>query len=565
MKKIIIIGFTVLSHCTFSQNPIPIPDTLTGTTIHLRVHTDSMSFLPGTKTFTNAFNSFSYLGPTLILNKGEFVTMNVENQLGDTTTVHWHGLHVPAASDGGPHTVILPNITWQAPFLVKNNAATYWYHPHLHMRTGQQAMRGAAGIIIVRDSEEATLNLPRRYGIDDFPIIIQTQQFDSSNQILWRGMNDSIVLVNGTQNPQLTLPAQVVRLRLLNASQERNLNLGFTGNTVFSIIASDGGLLQAPATTTRLRLSPGERAEILINLRLFNGQTIHLLSYASELPPGVQGAALMTGMDSTMESPLNGTNFNLLQIDVVAPTTAPVTSIPVSLVSFAPLFETQANETRWITITPLSSSSFSGPFFFNGQTFDLLRIDYTVPLNHIEVWTISNQSMVAHPFHMHDVQFFILDRDGIAPPPEEQGFKDNVLLFPNETVRIIMKFEDYTDPSIPYMYHCHILMHEDDGMMGQFIVSTGTGVEADSDPGTLAIVPNPVEDGALNLRFPIAFRGNKCQLEISDLMGKKIFSNSRFVDTINEQFNLPFLSAGTYFIRAESNGRVLLQKFVKLN
>jgi len=564
MKFFIAALLTGFSHFATAQNPIAIPDTLSGTSILLRLHADSTAFINGTKTFTNAFNSYSYLGPTLILNKGDFVSLTVENQLMDTSTVHWHGLHVPAVADGGPHTVILPNTSWLAQFTVKNNAATYWYHPHLHMRTGEQAMRGAAGLIIVRDSVESTLNLPRTYGVDDFPIIVQTQQFDSMNQVLWRGMNDSILLVNGTVNPQINLPRQVVRLRLLNASQSRNFNFGFSGNIPFSIIASDGGLLQAPVNTTRIRLSPGERAEILIDLLHYFGQTIYLMSYASEFPMGVHGGPLISGMDSTWNSPLNGVDYTILRIDVVSPTSTAVNSMPSSLVQVTPLLEAFSNETRWITITPQSSTSYEGPFYFNGQSFDMMRIDYTVPLNHIEVWSISNQSMMAHPFHIHDVQFFILDRDGIIPPPQELGFKDDVLLLPNETVRLIMKFEDYSDPAIPYMYHCHILMHEDDGMMGQFLVSSGTGIEEGESSNAISVWPNPVTQNNFKLQLPSRSVGKKCHTEIWNVFGKIISTQEWIVDEQNQELNVSRLDQGTYIIRTEIDGQLLTTKFLKL-
>ena len=149
-------------------------------------------------------------------------------------------------------------------------------------------------MIIIRDTTEARLNIPRRYGVDDFPLIIQTQQFDSSNQILWRGMNDSIILVNGTQNPQVTLPDQVVRLRLLNAEQSRTFNFGFTGNIPFSIIASDGGLLEAPwRVAIRLRLSPGEKSGSIAQFTSLSRTNFYLMSYGSELPMGVQGGPML--------------------------------------------------------------------------------------------------------------------------------------------------------------------------------------------------------------------------------------------------------------------------------
>ncbi len=557
MKTFITAVMSLLIIKATAQNTILIPDTLTGTVFNLTMHTDSVQFLPGVQTFTNAFNQYSYLGPTLIMNKGDMVTMNVLNTFGDTSTVHWHGLHVPAMADGGPHTVIQDGATWSPQFEIMNNASTFWYHPHTHMKTGQQAMRGAAGMIIVRDNVESLLNIPRRYGVDDFPLIVQTQQFDTANQVLWRGMNDSIILVNGTQDPMLTLPAQVVRLRLLNASQERNFNFGFTANQQFYVIGTDGGLLNAPVPVTRIRISPGERAEVLIDLSSMAGQTIYLMSYASEFPMGVQGGIPMPGMDSSMNSPINGIDFNMLQLNITAPTVSPVTTIPVSLVSVTPWQESQANITRSIMITVQNIMSMDGPFYFNGLLFDMNRIDYHIPLNNIEIWSLTNQTMVAHPFHIHDVQFFVLDRDGISAAPEESGYKDVVMIAPNETVRFITKFEDFADTTMPYMYHCHVLMHEDDGMMGQFVVVPNTAnIDNDNSSNNFISYPNPVND-QLNIKF-----SNKglSTITINNVMGQQVYFEQLPSDNI--KINTSEFKNGIYFITVRNDLESFNQKFL---
>lgn len=545
-----------------SQNPVPFPDTLSGTSFSLTIHHDSVQFFSGVKTLTNAFNNNSYLGPTIFLNKGDIVTMNVHNELNDTSTVHWHGLHVPAHADGGPHTVILPGTTWSPTFEVMNNAAMYWYHPHLHMKTGQQAMRGAAGLIIVRDPVEATLNLPRQYGVDDFPLVIQSQQFDPSNQIAWRGMHDSILLVNSVIDPVLNVPAQVVRLRLLNASQERNFNFGFSGNRHFYVIGNDGGLLDNPVNVTRIRLSPGERAEVLIDLNGLNGQSLQLMSYASEFPPGVQGGEPMMGMDTAMYSPINGIDFNILQIQITNQLANPVTSIPTSLVGIDPWLPSMANVTRTIQITADNMMSMDGPFYFNDQLFDMDRIDYQIPLNNIEIWTLLNQTMVAHPFHIHDVQFFVLDRDGVTVNPEESGFKDVVMVGPNETVRFITKFEDFADAEMPYMYHCHILMHEDDGMMGQFVVVPASPTEIseqDNLKDYLLIYPNPVKD-KISFELPTTMQSNQYSYRIINSGGSVISAGNSLAQ---KEINTQQIKPGLYLIEIAIDKSILKGKFIK--
>lgn len=536
MKNLFIFLFICTSVKSFAQQALFIPDTLSGTSFTLNVHNDSVQFLSGKKTRTIGINNFAYLGPTLLMNKGDSVSIIVNNLLDDTTTMHWHGLHVAAKNDGGPHTPILPGQGWIPAFTVRNNAATYWYHSHMHGKTGEQALKGQAGMLIVRDSVEAALDLPGHYGVDDFPIVVQTQQFDSVNQILPRGMEDSTMMVNGTQNPYLNIPAQIVRLRLLNADQERCYNFGLSANKSFSIIAGDAGLLNAPVNVTRIQLCPGERAEILIDLNGMSGQTLYLMSYASEIPMGVQGGPTMPMPPGSppMDSPINGVDFNILQMNVVAQSANPVTTIPATLSVVTPLLAAQAQTNRDISITADSMMVMDGPFYFNGLLFDMMRIDYRIPLNNIETWTLTNQTMVAHPFHIHDVSFFILDRDGNTPLPEEQGAKDVVLVQPNETVRIIMKFTTFADTTTPYVYHCHVLMHEDDGMMGQFIITppSPSGVFGFPETDGIVLYPNPAKE-TIALKVKDVDNGKPAQVSVVNTLGQIVFTGSFTEPTIH--------------------------------
>lgn len=569
MKKIIHALFICTALNISAQQALYIPDTLSGTSFNLNLHPDSVQFFPGTITQTNGFNAYKYLGPTLLLKKNDVVNMTVNNQLLDTTTIHWHGLHVASMNDGGPHTMIMSTASWNPQFKIMNSAATYWYHPHLHKKTAMQAMRGAAGLIIVRDSLEALLNIPRRYGVDDYPIIVQSQQFDSLNQVDYKGMEDSILLVNGaianySNSVYANVPSQVIRMRLLGGSQERTYNFGFTGNKSFYVIGNDGGLLQAPVSTTRIRLSPGERAEILLDLTGMNGQTIYLMSYASEIPMGVQGGPTMPMSGGPpMDSPLNGIDFNILQLNVGAQTVNPITTIPATLIPDIPLIASQANITRIINFTALSMMSMDGPFFFNDSTFDMMRIDYTIPLNNIEIWQLSNQTMVAHPFHIHDVNFYILDRDGNLPGPEERGKKDVVLVAPNETVRFITKFTDFVDSVIPYMYHCHILMHEDDGMMGQFVVvQAATGINSFNTTDAVSVFPNPT-----NGIFTLAINASETEnynMEVRNSLGQTVLTDKFTTKGIKtkKEISLMNLGSGVYTLILQSDQNKLVQKII---
>jgi bilirubin oxidase len=552
-----------------SQTAIPVPDTLSGSSITLTMHQDSVQFFPGRFTQTLAFNQYSYLGPTLILNNGQNVSITVDNQIGDTTNVHWHGLHVSPRNDGGPHTMILNGMSWTPQFTVLDKASSFWYHPHFNGKTAEHAMRGAAGMIIVRDNEEAQLNLPRTYGVDDFPIIIQSSQLDSNNQFMPFGMQDSTLLVNGIPANNgymayLNVPAQVVRLRLLNAAGERTFNFGFIGNMPFKVIGSDGGLLSAPVSATRLRVSPGERYEILLDLTTLKGQSTYLVSYGSELPMGVQGGPTMpmSPGNPPMYSPLNGIDYNIFKITIGNPTANPVTSIPSALITVTPIPVAQSNITRTITMTSVDSLAMDGPFYFNQQLFDMDRIDYYIPINNTEIWELTNNSMVAHPFHIHNVQYYVLDRDGNLPPVYERGRKDVVLVKPNETVRFITKFETFTDTLVPYPFHCHILMHEEDGMMGQFLVVPRIAVglnEVAALTKKLLLYPNPISTNEINIKLP---EDNYAPLDIKiyDLTGKCVYVTK---NTHQRTLGIIDLPAATYHIVASQDGKFYQTKFIK--
>lgn len=569
MKKIIVLILFLTSGILAAQNPIIIPDTLSGSDFNLLLDEHEMQFYSGAATQTMGVNG-PILGPTLIFQQGNQVDISVTNQLIDSTTMHWHGMHVPAADDGGPHTVIPPNTTWSPSFTVLDKAGTYWYHPHLHTKTDKHVSKGIAGIIIVRDAEEAAIELPRNYAVDDFPLVIQTREFNDENQIMVHTNSDDILMVNATIDPLLEVPAQVVRLRLLNGSSQRVFNLGLGNNSTFYQIASDGGLLSQPNETSRLRLAPGERAELLLDLTGMAGEAIQLMSYASEFPNGIYGAtypgtmAMMT-LNGYNPNPMNGNDFVVLQMNVTEPTGNPVTTIPLQLAEVNPIPEPQAVITRNLTFTPemMGPNALNGKFYINGASFDMNTINYTIPLGNTEIWSLTNQSPIAHPFHIHDVQFFVLDRDGQQPPASESGRKDVILVEPMETVRFIARFDDFADDEVPYMYHCHMLVHEDDGMMGQFVVtdnSTGDNSRA-SDPSAFSILPNPVRDNV------VMIQANNTDLKIDeielyDLNGRLMIQKVSQTTERQITINVSELRPGLYLLRLSSNMGSIVEKVI---
>ncbi len=181
---VIIIALAALVSDAQTYNPLWIPDTLSGTSFNLNLVDTFAQLREGNQTITAGINNKIW-GPTLVFQKGDVVHMNVHNQLNDSTTIHWHGMHLPAVMDGGPHQVIPPGTVWQPYWEVTNNAGTYWYHPHLHEMTQEQLTKGLGGFIIVQDPQEAALNLPRTYGVDDIPIVLTSRRYDNGNQFVY--------------------------------------------------------------------------------------------------------------------------------------------------------------------------------------------------------------------------------------------------------------------------------------------------------------------------------------------------------------------------------------------
>jgi FtsP/CotA-like multicopper oxidase with cupredoxin domain len=395
-----------------------------------------------------------YLGPTLRAQRGEEVVVNVRNRLAEETSVHWHGMHLPAAMDGGPHQPVAPGGTWSPTWRVDQPAATLWYHPHPHGQTERHVYRGLAGMFILDDARAGALDLPDEYGVDDLPIIVQDKKFTSDGRLDDQpgflsgiGVLGDTVAVNGTVGPYLDVTTQRVRLRLVNASTARTYDFGFADDRQFALVGTDGGLLAGPHQTTRVMLSPGERAELVVSLA--PGEEVVLRSTPPRLRVGLQERFL--GGDDTLD---------ILQLRA-APELAPSPEVPERLAEVPRLDPQAAARER--------SFRLSGNQI-NGEKMDLARIDAAPERDTVEIWRLTNTDGTVHNFHVHGVQFQVLRVDGAAPPPELAGWKDTVYLPPDVPIEIIVRFAGYADPDVPYMYHCHLLTHEDSGMMGQFVV-----------------------------------------------------------------------------------------------
>lgn len=500
IKKFVLgILFSSLSLVANAQtyNPLWIPDTISGTQFNLTIKDTLKQLRTGNQTITGGINNSAFWGPTLIMNTGDTVHLNVKNNLNDTTTLHWHGMHLPAVMDGGPHQTIPPGTIWQPYWKVTNPASTLWYHPHLHEMTLEQISKGVGGLIIVRDAQEATLNLPRKYGVDDFPIVLTSRRYNATtNQFVVQNVSyGDYMLTNGTPDAQVTLPKQMVRLRILNVEIERGYDLGFSDNRTFYIIGNDGGLLNAPVSANKVKLLVGERIEILVNLGSDAiGSSIDLMAYNANQAFGFPGGEPATS--GQFGSLLNNTNFKVLHINVGASTSNPITTVPTTLANHTYLTAADATINRNISIT--NGNPGGTPFNFDNASFAINTINKTVELDNIEKWTVTNNNVFGHTFHIHDVEFKIVARNGSAANvgAHESGWKDVMYVPRNENVSFVAKFNDYADSLHPFMYHCHFSNHEDDGMMGQFVVvnNQSTQIKEMQKAIDYSIYPNPTSD-----------------------------------------------------------------------
>ncbi len=452
------------------DHPLPIPSQIEGSSVHgesiyeLNARPGTSSFFKGSRTETYGYNG-DYLGPTLRLRRGEKVRMRVKNSVREATTVHWHGMELPAEMDGGPHQVIPAGETWEAVFRVDQQAATLWYHPHLFGNTGRQVYRGLAGMIIIEDDISNKLNLPHTYGVNDIPLVVQDRRFYSDGSFSYRlsghdvmnGLIGNVHLVNGTIKPSITFEKEIVRLRLLNGSNSSLYRFSFHDETSFHQIASDGGFLEKPVEMKSIILSPGERAEILVDLTSRNAEDSLFLT--AETRQGPSDTILKIIVDDTRKS------FHTV-----------VREMPDTLTSIRRINESQSVRSRGISLDSMGGMGMgmmgAGGLSINGRKMDMDRIDIKVPAGTTEIWEISNPPMgmmgLPHSLHIHGVQFQVLDINGNPPPPEYSGWKDTVVVWPGEKVRIIIPFREFEGI---YMYHCHLLEHEDNGMMGQLEVN----------------------------------------------------------------------------------------------
>ena len=443
----------------------------------------SVTNLPGT-----------YLGPVVRVKSGTNLRLNFHNNLAEKSILHPHGIRVLEQFDGHPMDAIGPGKSLVYDISVIDGARPAWMHPHPMMRTAEQVIMGMAGLFYIWDEEEEEAVPGASTGANDIPLVIQDRTFDSKNQIYYSqnmmsnmmGFLGDRILVNGQVNPLISLEPRAYRLRLLNGSNARSYRLAWSNNMPLNVIGSDGGLLPAVEKHNYVMLMPGERVDLWVDFSTVAGRqlTLRSLSWqAMSMGGGMMGGGMMGGgmlgggmMGGMMGGIANGAAFDILKINVDQKVTANPVLGPL------PALKTQfnaSNVANFATPTPfILALSGMMNWTMNGRVYEetgMPEADEIVKLNEPIAWEWINNSPIAHPMHIHNVQFRVVKRtpspySGYATVKDgfvDSGWKDTVMVYPGERVKVAMNFEPYTGM---YMYHCHILEHEDMTMMRNFSI-----------------------------------------------------------------------------------------------
>ena len=431
-----------------------------------------------------------YVNPTLRVWRGQPVSVRLRNALSDPTIIHWHGLIVDGRNDGVPQDAIDPAAAYQYNFTVRNRAGTYWYHPHPFRFTSAQAFLGLAGYFLVEDEDEHRLRhaLGLQLGINEIPLLIQDKRFDERNELLYipdesewfMGYLGDRILVNATLKPRLPVQRSIYRLRLLNGSNARIYRLAFVSGATalpFHVIGNDGGFLAGPELVSEAFLSPGERLDVLIDLsNLAEGEVVFVKSLPFDPMDNEMGGDAPTDPPMAMPMLPNGAELYLLALDVGGPQRR--RHIPPRLSHVVPI-DVRSATTRVLPLTTMMVETPEGmkmAWGIDGNRFDPSAFPLEVQRDSVEIWEIRNDMMsMPHPMHIHGFQFQVLERWGSpahaweAGPrgllPTDGGWKDTVLTWPGETVRIAIDFSTRFPGPQEYVFHCHNLEHEDEGMM----------------------------------------------------------------------------------------------------
>jgi bilirubin oxidase len=437
-------GDTVSGRATL-VNISKIPKTVE---VNLTAGIARMSFQPGTTTEVFAYNGH-VPGPTLDVREGDRVIVHFRNDLPEPTTVHWHGIHLPFESDGSPFHPIMPGEKHDYEFTVRaGTAGTYWYHPHPDQRTGYAIGKGLFGAIIVRAANdplpasmpEKLLILADNRFLPDGAVDFPDSRSDRAGIDEENGREGAVLFVNGQVNPTLRIRSgEIQRWRIINASAGRIYRLALTGHT-FVHVGSDGGLFEKPVEEKEILLTTGERVELLVR--------------GSDSPGGksvLENLPYDRYMPQTRPKDW-GTTRDLLTLQTTNETAVRPVAIPSTLLKVVALDTTKSTAVRTIVFSQ---------GMINGKMMDMSRVDVSTKVGATEIWDIENVVGMDHPFHLHGFQFQVLSRNGVAEP--YRSWKDMLNIPKHSSARIIVRYDDYPGK---WMFHCHILDHEDHGMMG---------------------------------------------------------------------------------------------------
>jgi FtsP/CotA-like multicopper oxidase with cupredoxin domain len=433
----------------------------------------------------------TYLGPIIRVKTEQKLRIRFTNTISEESIIHWHGLYAPESADGHPRLVIPEGHTYVYEFEVKNRAGTYWFHPHPHGRTGPQTYFGMAGLFIVEDDEEHALNLPS--GEYDLPLVIQDRRFNTDGSLQYitsqmdrmQGFLGDVMLVNGQPDATIPVKTGLYRLRLLNGSNSRIYKLYLSDGSDFTVIGTDGGLLRAPVKRPFLVLGPAERVDLLIDFSTYPmGSMLQLRSMPFEggfAGMGGMMGGMRRGMSGNMRNSMmagglvnGGQDLQIAEFRIAGEGQSPV-RIPERLSTVNPPDVNEAINAG----TPrqfVFEMQMMQPVI-NGRVFEMDGVadDEVVRLNTTEIWEVINRPghmAMPHPVHVHNIQFRILERSGAPQEFQagyvDEGWKDSVLLMPEESAKLLLRFEHYAGL---YLYHCHNLEHEDLGMMRNYRIA----------------------------------------------------------------------------------------------
>jgi spore coat protein A, manganese oxidase len=445
-----------------SEFRVPLPIRKTLSPVHADATTDYYEvsqqeawaeIIPGLRTKIWGYNG-TFPGPTIKARRGRKTVVTHTNRLAVRSVVHLHGGVTRPDSDGFPTDTIAPGQMRRYEYDNAGRAATLWYHDHSRQGSGRNLYLGLAGFYLLEDADEVTAQLP--HGRHDIPLMLQDRAFTPDGELAYhdhghRGAFGQVMLVNGAPWPVLEVAARKYRFRILNASNAMPIRLALSTGQHLVQIATDGGLLPAPAALKSIDLSMAERAEVVIDF--------------SDYPIGSR-LVLQNQLES---GPLR----RVMRFDVVR-AERDDSIVPRVLADFEPLQPSLAARTR--TFIFGGQPKFGLPpkveWVINGKAFDPGRADADPKLGEIEVWRFVNRGFLGltmlHPVHTHLAQFQILRRNGGPPLPHEGGWKDTVAVDQGEQVEVIMRWSGFRGR---YLLHCHNLEHEDHSMMARVDVA----------------------------------------------------------------------------------------------